>query len=413
MHDLYNIRYYALGHSFLRHGVFNGWEWPDPEKGPRGMAASSFEKDYFARFQYYLKENFTCCIEAAAENIAVYERLCVDGAKKEDYIYHEYYKSTKQHLETFNPNLVTVFVGGGNTIANDYKNISVFFDTLFELIKNTVKKDTVVIAVNHRSQNEDVGKACLCYAQKYNFAYCDVSFIRDDTSRKNPYYAFMQYPEYDKFIDEFKKQNGSTPVEFRTHPSDFGMDAIGRSLFDIAAPLIQKNIKPISIPQEEYIKIINEKHSETANQVVKKNVSDISTKTDRFDFNIDDFSEGVVFGGFNVFVKNSFLCGNSAPGTSFNIYHNKLSLKSNEYNAFIIKMNIRHSSEQSSTEYFDLTITSDRKAYKYTTTISFNELKEYIFDISDVSGTITGFNITPTVIDCNADIDYIYFKKIY
>lgn len=156
----YNIRYYALGHLYLRHGMFAGWTWPDPEKGSRGMAASSYDKDYFARFKHYLKENFPCRIESAAENIAAYERLCLPGMTREKYIEHALYAAIGKNLGNFRPNLVTVFVGGGNTIANDYQSISLFFDCLFELIKNSVPQNALVIAANQRSRGSDVNRAC-------------------------------------------------------------------------------------------------------------------------------------------------------------------------------------------------------------------------------------------------------------
>ena len=413
MIDLYNIRYFALGHSYLRHGLFNGWEWPDPQNGIRGMAASSYDKDYFARFKYYLKEKFVCNINSAAKNVATYERLCVDGATREDYTRNELYDEIKGLLSEFEPNLVTVFLGNGNTVANDYKNISVFFDTLFNLIKRTVKEDSLVIAVSDHPQTDDVGKACLCYAKKYGFAFCDVSFIHEDTSRENPYSAFMQYPEYDKFIEEFEKQNGTKPVEFRTHPGDLGMDAIGKTMFDVASPLIPQYIKPIQVTCEEYKSILNENKKENEKVAQSESIYVANAISDRFDFDTDHYSEGVIFSGFNVFVKNSFLCGNSAPGASFNVYHNKLSLKSDGYNAFVIKANIHYSTERDLPEYFELSLTTEDKVYKYKTEISANELTEYTIDISDVKGTIKGFNILPSVINCNADIDYICFKRLY
>ena len=37
---MYNFRYYAIGHSYLKHGPFNGWQ----TDGFWGMAASAPEK---------------------------------------------------------------------------------------------------------------------------------------------------------------------------------------------------------------------------------------------------------------------------------------------------------------------------------------------------------------------------------
>ena len=65
---MYKFRYYAVGHSYLKHGPFDGWQ----TNGFWGMAASAPEYDYLHKFQEGLKNAFDCRIEAIAENHAAY-----------------------------------------------------------------------------------------------------------------------------------------------------------------------------------------------------------------------------------------------------------------------------------------------------------------------------------------------------
>lgn len=114
---MYFFKYYAIGHSYLSHGPFEGWQ----TEGYWGMAASQPDKDYFHQLQTILKENFDCKIEAIAENQANYERKCVEGATADDYMASLEYQHMKEVIKKFKPNIITIFVGGGNTIANDDK----------------------------------------------------------------------------------------------------------------------------------------------------------------------------------------------------------------------------------------------------------------------------------------------------
>ena len=119
---MYHFRYYAIGHSYLLHGPFQGWQ----TVGEWGMAASEPEKDYFHRFRALLEESFECKLEAVAENQAAYERRCVLGVTAEDYKSSPEYAHMKEVLLTFKPNVISVCVGGGNTVANDAESLSFF-----------------------------------------------------------------------------------------------------------------------------------------------------------------------------------------------------------------------------------------------------------------------------------------------
>jgi hypothetical protein len=119
----------------------------------------------------------------------------------------------------------------------------VFYDTLFELVKENVDENTLVIIANHRTKL-DVGKACMAAAEKYGFPYSDLSFFIADNSHNNPYYAFKQYPDY----------TGTT--EFRTHPGDLGHDALGKGIFETAKEYVPVVMKPRYIYLPEALDIV-------------------------------------------------------------------------------------------------------------------------------------------------------------
>lgn len=405
MKQIYNIRYYALGHSFLSHGPFVGWDWADPENGDRGMAASRYDKDYFARFKFYLKQKYPCKIKSYADNIANYERLCVEGMTKEKYKENELYLSIKKRLEEFKPNIVTIYVAE-NTVSKD--DLGLFYDCLFEMVRNAVGDDAIVIAATG-SENEKIFKPCKEMAEKYRFIMCHMKFFSPwEERRTNPYYAYMQYPEYDKYIEEYKKEhNGEEPVDFRAHPSDMGMDAIGKSLADAALFVFDQYIQPEYVSDEEFDKLMAEEEKEKKENSASKESEKISCA--RFDFDTDGCYDGVTFGGFNTFVKDSFLCGNSAPGTSFNVCCYKLDLDGEKYNKFSIVMKVYCDTQEDKTGTLNLTINTENKGYKYSCELVINELNNYEFDISDIKEKITGFSVSPSMLNCNADIDLIEF----
>ena len=188
---MYNLRDYAIGHSYLKHGPFNGWQ----TDGFWGMAASAPECDYFHKFQEGLKASFDCNIEAIAENHAPYERLCTTDATPEKYRSSGDYRHMQEVLESFKPNVISVFIGGGNTPANDVKSLTQFFEVLYELIARYKLPEAVVICVTKNIYQHKMSKSV---ADKYGFISVDVSFIHEKKGKENPYYAFNAYPEYDE-----------------------------------------------------------------------------------------------------------------------------------------------------------------------------------------------------------------------
>ena len=230
---IYPVRYYAIGHSYLKHGPFEGWQ----TSGFWGMAASEPDKDYFHQVQHHLQAQLACSVQAIAENYATYERLCTQDATVEKYVNSSEYAQMRQQLIDFRPNLISVYIGGGNTIANDPVSLTQFYEVLYDLI-NTYKPAEAVVICPYSNR---VSTVCIDVARKYGFIPVDLRFIHDKgKTAENPYYALAQYPDY----DEAAKAGA---IEFRTHPGDFGHETIARHIAEAALPQLMENISPVEV----------------------------------------------------------------------------------------------------------------------------------------------------------------------
>lgn len=241
MQKIYPLRYYAIGHSYLLHGPFEGWQ----TKGFWGMAASEPGADYFHRVQQHLQESLPCSVQAIAENYATYERLCTLTATPETYRQSAEYAQMVGQLRTFRPNLISVYIGGGNTIANDPASLTQFFEVLYEMIAANKPEDAVVVCPFSN------GRASLCagIAEKYGFLPVDLRFLHEKgKSAENPYYAMAQYPEYDEAVK-------AGAIEFRTHPGDIGHDAIARHIVKTCLPQLLERVAPIEVTLPEQLTV--------------------------------------------------------------------------------------------------------------------------------------------------------------
>lgn len=223
---MYHFRYYAIGHSYLKHGPFVGWQ----TSGFWGMAASAPECDYFHKLQDGLTEAFDCKVEAIAENQAAFERLCTEDATEEKYTSSAEYAHMRDVLEGFKPNLITLYIGGGNTPAKDDASLTLFFKVLYGLVSDHKRPEAVVICIGLRPNIHRISQSV---ADGYGFISVDASFLHEPRSRDNPYYAFRDYPEYDE-------RAALGAVEFRTHPNDLGHAAIAEAILSASKDAIAK-----------------------------------------------------------------------------------------------------------------------------------------------------------------------------
>lgn len=368
---MYNFRYYAIGHSYLKHGPFKGWQ----TEGAWGMAASEPSKDYFHRFKDILTSNYSCTLEAIAENHAAYERLCVKGVSEEVYRSSESYRHMKETIETFKPNIITVFIGGGNTLANDEESLTRFFDVLYDMISKSKAPEAVVICVSLRKNILNIN---LPMIKKYGFISADTSFIHEIAGRENPYYAFKDYPEYDEAA-----ANGA--VEFRTHPNDLGHLKIAERIYESAS-------EAISGISEDGAVVGGYKSSMMSESVGFKIVTEPDFKVSLEGFNRCDTSDGIMF--------------SSAPGTGASIIADEISLIG--YKRLIAELSI---DGDISKKELCLELTTDNGTSCKTCAISDNQMRSYSFDLSDVDGKIERFKLYPNMKECLIKVRAIRFEK--
>ena len=275
------------------------------------------------------------------------------------------------------PNIITVFVGGGNTIAGDEKSLTLFFDVLYDMIQKNKQPETVVICACIR---ESIAKINIPVIEKYGFVTADVSFIHTDKSRNNPYYAFKDYPEYDK-------EAAAGAVEFRTHPNNLGHLKIAECFFDSA--------------KEEIIKKIPQ--------------GDESGDID-FDENFDYGKDGdikiitepkmsVSFNGFNVLRDGDCVMFSSAPGTGASVSAENLNIGS-EYSKFFASLSVDGDISGKTLEFY---FSSNVKTEKMYLPIEDNSIRNYQFDISKVKGQINSFRLSPDMEDCLIRINALGF----
>ncbi len=128
-------------------------------------------------------------------------------------------------------------------------------------------------------------------------------------------------------------------------------------------------------------------------------------------FDVDGDAEGITLGGFNVTVQDGY--GTVLPynDLAVSISDSTLLLDSTQFDGFNISVDL-FGSEQAENE-LTLTITTKNNTYTYTqeVTAAGGVQTVYSFDISDVTGVITGFAITPSATDCTAKIDWIEFER--
>lgn len=388
--EIYPIRYYAIGHSYLVHGPFAGWQ----TKGFWGMAASRADADYFHRVQQRLQKKLVCSMEAIAENYATYERLCTATATKETYEGSAEYARMRQQLQEFKPNLITLYIGGGNTIANDPESLSLFYHTLYSMVAANIQPDAVVICPcsNRRTL------FAMEIAREYGFVPVDLMVLHEKgCSKDNPYYAIGQYPEYDAAVE-------AGAIEFRTHPSDLGHDRIAEEIVNAAAPLLSARVKKVAVPVDQILTATST--SETVGET-PMGIGEDRGMLDHWDFDDlrDIFELGM--GGFNLRCENSIAQLSSAPGTGAAVYHEKLQLEAKDYSRFVVRMKLDCQEPQKG---ILLQVTTNEKTYECLAQLPPQTMGVLTLQIPADTGEITGFRIAPQMTDCCIYIDRIAFE---
>ncbi|MBE6681857.1 MAG: Ig-like domain-containing protein [Ruminococcaceae bacterium] len=151
----------------------------------------------------------------------------------------------------------------------------------------------------------------------------------------------------------------------------------------------------VAVPERNGYKFLG--WSETEGGEVVKSVNMTSAKTvyaiwelaDSWSFDNDGDLEGIGVAGFNTKVEGGVMSTISYDGQAVGFSDATLILDASKYSAF--KTNISMSTVNSG-DYFTLTITTDEgnKTFTAETLVGAND---YTFDLSEVTGTITGFSL--------------------
>ncbi len=132
-----------------------------------------------------------------------------------------------------------------------------------------------------------------------------------------------------------------------------------------------------------------------------------------WNFDTEGDMEGVSFGGFHTYVRYeelpAMVVGTvTSYGDGVTVFDNTLLLDSDSYNEFVVRL---QPTQATAEDTLNLTITSTSGTYEYSVPMTKTSMEEYIFDLSDVTGTITGFLLKPSVIELSLYIDYMRFQK--
>lgn len=369
---MYNFRYYAIGHSYLKHGPFVGWQ----TSGFWGMAASSAECDYFNKFQKGLKSEFDCNIEAIAENHAAFERLCTVDATEEKYKSSKEYARMCEVLKKFKPNIITLYIGGGNTPANDQKSLTLFFEMLYGLVAENKLKDAVAICVGMNPIIYQISKSV---ADKYGFISVDASFMHEKEGRDNPYYAFNDYPEYDE-------QAALGAVEFRTHPSDLAHATIAKNMLIAAKDAIAKIPSGDFSEEYEYEELL-----EKDLPPMLKIETEPQMKVSYFGFNIRQNGDCVTFG--------------SAPGTGASVTAENFSASADK-KTFYAELAVDGASQS---DVLKIYLKSEQGEMEYSLPIV-TGMNKYEIELPVERDEIKFVRIAPTPMECVVNIKKMGFK---
>ena len=364
-----NVRYYALGHSYLKHGPFAGWQ----TEGAWGMAASSAEKDYFHRFISHVETSYGVKLEAYAENHALLERRCTTEAVAEDYLTSPELLHILSNIKSFRPHILSIFLADGNVRTKEHAPLDLFFRTVYGEIIKVLPRDCIVICPTFDRRTL---AALLPYAEKYGFLPVDVGFIHENRCRENPYYAFIDYPAYDVCAE-------AGAVEFRTHPSDRGHAAIAEAMINA--------MKDKSLPTDEK----EEPYFYTPQPTSP--VGRVSVPTEP--------QMPLAFYGFNQQETDGGIRFGSAPGTGASVAASGISL-SGSYSLFYADASF--ATDAGAT--LCLTVKTDKGDKSFSCPIASAERTRYEMPLDGLSGTITGFRLTTDTEECIVTVYALGFR---
>ncbi len=130
----------------------------------------------------------------------------------------------------------------------------------------------------------------------------------------------------------------------------------------------------------------------------------LTWKFDRFEGSGDgDFYEGIATNGFNKRVENGIF---QALQTYNVLNFTSQPLNVTDADKFVVR--VQNTAKQADTEFKVIFKTASGDHTK-TLPVTTTEFTTYVFDVSDITDTITGFEIYPTNVDCAVNIDEMAF----
>ena len=353
-----SLRYFAIGHSYLLHGPFNGWQ----TTGAWGMAATEEKNDYFHKFISMLEDGGKE-VKAIARNYATYERICVKDATADDYRSSSEYAEMKDTIRRFKPNIISIGIGGGNTVANDEESLTLFFDTLFEMVTEVKLPDTAVLCLGF---HKNVARPLTRMAEKYGFIPISFEYLHDKEGYDNPYYAFSDYPDYDAVA----ARGG---IEFRTHPGNLGHEAIAKGMYAEIRRLTEQGFGPDDVCDYEYESLKAANRFSSFEIVTQPKMS-------------------LKYNGFNIRQSGTCIIFGSAPETGASVSCDDLDIGG----AHMFSTEIA----ADGADILNLYVITDNGDYSFQAPVTGGELLKHEIDLTGLTGRIRSFVLKPNSTEC-------------
>jgi hypothetical protein len=252
-------------------------------------------------------------------------------------------------------------------------------EVLYDMVARYRRPDSVVVCPY---MTEKLYRIARPIAESHGFLAVDVSFLHEKKGYENPYYAFHKYPEYDA-------RAAAGAVEFRTHPSDLGHDAIAKSMLNAVKKQIPKTVEQGVFNEpyrfEEYV------------QPEKLPAFRVRTEPEMY----------VTFHGFNVRQEGDCVTFGSAPETGASVELAGIRFVP-PIGTFYVEMAVNGVEQK---ERMTLTVKTKTETRTYQVDLHDDQMHRYIFDLSEIAENVYGIRISPDMTDCVLTVRALGFSN--
>ena len=129
-------------------------------------------------------------------------------------------------------------------------------------------------------------------------------------------------------------------------------------------------------------------------------------------FDTDGYAENfTILNGFNQYILGgvymSIATGTDpSVGNVLKVVSPELNIDASDFKNLLVKI---QNTEIASDTSIDLTVITSTGSFEFSQPVVSTDYVSYMFDLSSVTGTVTGFEFTPTNVDCTINIDEIAF----